>query len=79
MEYKIVSDSASDIFDLDGVAHQSVPLKIITDENEYVDDMSLDVDKMITDFVNTRESRSRRVLIWTNGKPRLKTAIMCFV
>ena len=30
MEYKIISDSASDIFELDGVNYQSVPLKIIT-------------------------------------------------
>ena len=50
MEYKIISDSASDIFELDGVNYQSVPLKIITGENEYVDDMSLDVDKMIDDL-----------------------------
>ncbi len=50
MEFKIVSDSSSDLLTLDGVAFESVPLKIITDENEYVDDSSLDVFGMLTDL-----------------------------
>lgn len=50
MNYKIISDSSSDLLQLQDCAFESVPLKIITDENEYVDDASLNVDGMITDL-----------------------------
>lgn len=50
MNYKIVSDSSSDIFSLDNVNFSSVPLKIITDEKEYIDTYDLDVDNMIADL-----------------------------
>ncbi len=46
MTFKIVSDSASDIFALDGVDFASVPLKIITDNKEYIDTAELDVEGM---------------------------------
>lgn len=48
--YKIISDSSSDIFSLDEVKYASVPLKIITDEKEYIDSPDLNVDGMITDL-----------------------------
>ena len=50
MAFKIVSDSSSDIFALDGVDYASVPLKIITDEKQYIDTPDLCVDGMISDL-----------------------------
>ncbi len=50
MSYKIVSDSSSDIFSLDDVNYSSVPLKIITDEKEYIDSPDLNVSEMIEDL-----------------------------
>ena len=50
MNFKIVTDSSADIKELSGVAFDSVPLKIITDEREYVDDSSLDVVGMLSDL-----------------------------
>ena len=47
MTYKIISDSSSDMLEFPGTPYSSVPLKIITDEKEYVDDSTLDVDGMI--------------------------------
>lgn len=50
MKFKIVSDSSSDLHSLNSVPFSSVPLKIITDEKEYVDIDSLNVDEMIDDL-----------------------------
>ena len=50
MRYKIISDSSSDLFALDSVAFSSVPLKVITDEKEYIDTAALDVDGMVSDL-----------------------------
>ncbi len=50
MNYKIISDSSSDLLTLDGIPYCSVPLKIHTSEKEYVDDASLDVNGMIADL-----------------------------
>ena len=47
MNFKIVTDSSADLMRLDGAAFDSVPLKIITDEREYVDDSALDVSGML--------------------------------
>ena len=44
---KIVADSSCDIFTLNGVELVSAPMKVITDEREFVDDASLDVDGMV--------------------------------
>ncbi len=43
---KIIADSSADTLALEGVAFASVPLTIITDEKEYVDDAHLDVADM---------------------------------
>ena len=48
MNYKIVADSASDILTLGSVAFESAPLKIMTDEREFVDNSELDVAEMLT-------------------------------
>ena len=50
MDYKIVADSSADLISLKDVPFCSAPLKIITDQNEYVDDSNLDVVKMINDL-----------------------------
>ncbi len=50
MTYKIVSDSSSNILSWDGVAYQTVPLKIISSEKEYIDDANLNISTMVEDL-----------------------------
>lgn len=50
MNFKIVTDSAADIKELSGIPFESVPLKIITEVKEYVDDKALDVVGMLSDL-----------------------------
>lgn len=50
MKFKIVSDSASNLFTLPGVEYCCVPLKIIAPTKEYVDTPDLDLDGMIEDL-----------------------------
>lgn len=50
MKIKIVTDSASNMYSMEGVDFESVPLKIITNEKEYVDDASLDVEGMVAEL-----------------------------
>ena len=50
MRFKIVADSSADIHQLSDVSFDSVPLKIITEDREYVDNSSLDVVSMLSDF-----------------------------
>ena len=47
MTYKIVSDSSSNLLSLVGTPYSSVPLKIVNDQHEYVDDAALDVPGMV--------------------------------
>lgn len=53
MDFKIVADSSSNVFDLPDVPFASVPLKIITQKKEYVDDTNLDVKEMVEDLEKT--------------------------
>ncbi len=50
MKIKIVTDSAANMYALDGVDFESVPLKIITNDKEYVDNEALDVEGMVNDL-----------------------------
>lgn len=50
MKMKIVSDSSSNLLALQGVAYETVPLKVITSEREYVDNAELDVAGMVADM-----------------------------
>lgn len=50
MNFKIVSDSSSNVFEFSGVAFESVPLKIITHEKEYTDNAALNVPEMVEDL-----------------------------
>ncbi len=70
MNFKIISDSSSDITSLEGLAFESVPLKIITDEAEYVDSPSLDINGMIADlkkYKGTSRSSCPNAEEWTNA------------
>ena len=58
MKIKIVTDSASNMLALDGVDFQSVPLRMVTDEKEYVDTADLDVEGMVNDL-SVYKGRSR--------------------
>ena len=50
MNVKIVADSSANLPALAGIAYASVPLKIVTDEKEYVDDASLNVEQMVCEL-----------------------------
>ena len=50
MKIKIVGDSASNLFALDGINYGCVPLRIVTDEKEYVDDVQLNVSSMVKEM-----------------------------
>lgn len=54
MKYKIVSDSSSDLAGYTSEGFASVPLKIISENREYVDDASLDVPFMVTELLEYR-------------------------
>lgn len=49
-KFKIVADSSADLLTLGTVSFESAPLKIITDDKEYVDDKDIDVEGMINDL-----------------------------
>ncbi len=50
MNYKIVTDSSADLLVIEDVPFCSVPLKIVTSEQEYVDTAELDVSAMLADL-----------------------------
>ena len=47
MNYKIVSDSSSNLFTMPGMDYTTVPLKIVAGEKEWVDNTSLDLADMV--------------------------------
>ncbi len=51
-KYRIVADSAADLFSLEKVSFCAAPLKIITKEKEYVDIQGLDIENMVNDLKN---------------------------
>lgn len=54
MKYRIVSDTASNLYTFPGVDYVSVPLKIINDEREYLDTPDLNLEAMIEELKKTR-------------------------
>lgn len=52
MNIKIVADSSANLLTLPGADYESVPLKIVTDCKEYVDDCNLDVPAMLRDLLS---------------------------
>ena len=55
---QIVSDSSSDILSLQGFDYACAPMKIVTDQREFVDDASLNVDEM-ADFLYNYKGKSK--------------------
>lgn len=53
MEYKIISDSSSNVFEFEDIDYTNVPLKIITKEKEYIDTPDLDVADMVEALLHT--------------------------
>ena len=49
---KIVSDSASNITELEGVDFASVSIRVLTDDKEYVDDSETGVAQMVEELSN---------------------------
>ena len=52
MKRKIVADSSSNLYTLEGIEYTSAALVISTDEKEYRDDANLDVRQMVDDLAN---------------------------
>jgi len=50
MKIKIISDSSSNMYAMDDVDFASVPLRIVTNEKEYVDNTELDIAAMVDDL-----------------------------
>ncbi len=50
MNFKIISDSSSNLLTWDKICYDTVPLKIISSEKEYTDNASLDVVAMVSDL-----------------------------
>lgn len=50
MNVKIVADSSANLPKLSGISYASVPLKIVTDQKEYVDDETLDAAQMVAEL-----------------------------
>lgn len=50
MGIRIVSDSSSDLLELDGVDYKTVPLKIMFGGREYVDEIGTDFEQMVLDL-----------------------------
>lgn len=55
---KIVADSSANVLELNETDFASVPLKIITDEKEFIDTEELDVDAMVS-FFDSYKGRSK--------------------
>lgn len=50
MKIKIITDSSADLSTMDGIDFESIPLTINSNNNEYIDDISLDVDEMVKEL-----------------------------
>lgn len=50
MDMKIVADSSANLLHMEGIAYASVPLKLVTDTREYVDDAHLDAVQMMQEL-----------------------------
>ncbi len=57
MRVKIVADSSANMYSLEGMAFEAAPLRIVTDEKEYVDNENLNVLDMVEEM-GTYKGRS---------------------
>ncbi|MBR5223687.1 MAG: DegV family protein [Clostridia bacterium] len=55
--FRIVADSAADLFTLNNVPFSSAPLKIITDEKEFCDNKDINIAEMV-DYLKTYKGKS---------------------
>ncbi len=55
MSITVVADSSSNLFDFSGLNYKYVPLKIISESKEYVDNTSLDIDDMLDTMSESKE------------------------
>lgn len=70
MQYKIVTDSSSNVFEFSGVPYACVPMKIRTDEKEYVDTPDMDVAGMVEDllaYAGTTRSSCPNIQEWVDA------------
>ncbi len=58
MDFKIITDSSSDMLNLDVIPFEVTPLKIATDKKEYIDDQNLNVNAMVDDLFNYKGKSS---------------------
>ena len=58
MNFRIIADSSSDMLSLQDVPFSVTPLKIVTANNEYIDDQNLDVDAMVSDLFSYKGKSS---------------------
>lgn len=52
MNFKIVTDSSSDMLNLEGTPFAVAPLKVVTTDKEYTDDQNLNVSNMVDDLLS---------------------------
>ncbi len=55
MNIRIVADSSSNIFNVEGIDYKCVPMKIISETREYIDTPDLDVGAMISEMYASKE------------------------
>ena len=55
---KIITDSSSNLYTLEGVNYETTPLKIITDSKEFTDDANLDIEEMVNFLENYKGKSS---------------------
>ena len=55
---KIVSDTSCDLFELNGTPFDCAPMKIITEQKEFIDDTALNVYEMV-EFLDKYKGRSK--------------------
>ncbi len=58
MSYKIVADSSSNVYNLEGIDYSCVPLKVNIGNNEYIDTPNADLDALINELKTTQEKTS---------------------
>lgn len=58
MNFKIVTDSSSDMLNFDTIPFAVAPLKIVTSEKEYTDNESLDITDMVNDLFSYKGKSS---------------------
>ena len=57
MNIKLVSDSSSNVYALNGANYSTVPMKIIAGDKEFVDTPALDLNGMVT-FLKNHKGKS---------------------